>query len=86
MKTLAQRLTEIGERDGEDRDTINGTILTVEYDELEKNVEEYLAQNPDATLQDILQFLLGDLPPLEIVDDEEADDGEGCTLSWPTGC
>ncbi len=73
MNTLTQRLTEIGERDGEDRDTINGTILTVEHDELEREVTEYLDQKPNATLQDILEFLLGALPPLEIMDDDEAD-------------
>ena len=73
MNTLTQRLTEIGERDGEDRDTINGTILTVEHDELEREVTEYLDQKPNATLQDILEFVLGALPPLEIMDDDEAD-------------
>lgn len=72
MKNLTEvekRVYEIGHRDNEDRDTIIGAVLAISYDGIESEVTQYLDQHPDATLQELLEFMEQFAAPIEIVDD-----------------
>lgn len=61
-----------------DRDTIIGIIALAEEYEITGEIEEFLAQNPDATLEETADFADQTAPEeiIEVVDDDELDDEE----------
>lgn len=58
-----------------DRDAVTGIIAFSERDEKEAEVIDFLRDNPEATLQDTLEYVLADMTEeMEIVDDDELDE------------
>ena len=59
-----------------DRDTVIGIIALAEEYEICEEVKEFLAENPDATLEETADFADQTAPEetIEIVDDDELDE------------
>lgn len=61
-----------------DRDTVTGIIALAEEYNITEDIEKFLSQNPDATLEATADFADQTAPEeiIEIVDDDELDEEE----------
>lgn len=59
--------------DGHERGVLLSLGIAPKYFDLEDEMSQYIDEHPDATLAELDKYLLSIIPPLEIVDDEDAD-------------
>ena len=77
LTELDKRILQIGERDGireYDKILMIGAVLAIHEYGLEKDVQDYLDKNPNASFMELDDYIISLCPPLEIVDDDELDD------------
>lgn len=61
-------------KDKEEVTTLVCVALMAEQYDVEEETRNYLDEHPTASLQELDEYLLSIIPPLEIVDDDDYDD------------
>lgn len=71
MIDVYSQIVEIGKRDGTEEALVSCTALAAGYYGVENDVQEYIEEHPDATVEEISKFIDSIIPPMEIVEDRE---------------
>lgn len=61
-------------KDKEEVTTLACVALMAEQYDVEKETKAFLDEHPDASLQDLDEYLISIIPPLEVVDDDEIEE------------